>query len=178
MDQINTTTAAEDTFAPRPFPNVAFGVVAPEQVAGMSGIEALQAITAGAIPAPPIARVMRQWIERIAPGEVEFRGDPGPEYLNPMGIVHGGWTMTLLDSVLGCAVQSLLDASETYVSLGTEVKFNRPLLHTSGQVQAIGNVITRGKRTATAQARVLDARGRVIATGTTTCFIDRLGGKL
>ena len=175
MNTLTSEPQPNAAFAPVSFPDVEFGVATPAQVTGLSGLEALQAIVAGRIPAPPIARAMRQWIAEVGEGEAEFRGDPGSEFLNPMGIIHGGWTMTLLDSVLGCAVQTLLDATETYVSLGTEVKFNRPLLHTSGQVQALGRVISRGRRIATAQASVLDANARVIASGTTTCFIERRG---
>lgn len=160
-------------FEPTVMPDVPFGIARPEQVAGLSGLETIQAIPSGQLPAPPMARTMRQWIESADRGRVEFRGDPSGEYLNPMGLVHGGWTMTLLDSVLGCAVQTILDAGETYVSLSTETKFLRPITLKTGQVRAIGRIIDRTRRTASAEARVEDSAGRILATGTTTCFLDR-----
>ena len=107
--------------------------------------------------------------------DFEFRGDPGPEYLNPMGTVHGGWAMTLLDSALGCAVHSVMERGERYASLGTEVKFLRPILPTTGQVRCIGVLISRGRRTATSEGRIEDQRGRILATGTSTCFITPAG---
>src|SRR3546814_3426485 len=81
--------------------------------------------------------------------------------------------MTFLDSVLGFAVQTVLEAGETYVSLSTEVKFVRPLLAGGGQVRAIGELVSRSTRTATATAVAEDRQGRIIGTGTSTCFIQR-----
>lgn len=161
-------------FSPSLMPDVPFGIARPEQVIGLSGLDAILAIPAGMIPAPPMARTMQQWIETAEKGRAEFRGNPSQEYLNPMGLVHGGWTMALLDSAMGCAVQTILDAGETYVSLGTEVKFLRPITAKSGQVRAVGIVVDRTRQTAAAEARVEDSAGRILATGTSTCFLGRL----
>src|SRR3546814_13839073 len=92
-----------------------------------------------------------------------------------MGIIHGGWMMTFLDSVLGFAVQTVLEAGETYVSLSTEVKFVRPLLAGGGQVRAIGELVSRSTRTATATAVADDRHGRSLGTGTPTYFINSRG---
>ncbi len=159
-------------FTPALMPDVPFGIARPEQVMGLSGLQAIRAIPSGELPAPPMARTLQQWIEAADKGRVEFRGNPSNDYLNPMGLVHGGWTMALLDSALGCAVHTILEAGETYVSLGTEVKFLRPITVKTGQVRAIGTVIDRTRRTASAHARVEDSAGRILATGTTTCFLD------
>jgi len=166
-------TTPAPTFQPSLMPDVPFGIARPDQVMRLSGLEVIRAIPTGEVPAPPMARTMQQWIERAEKGVVEFRGDPAEDYLNPMGLIHGGWTMALLDSVLGCAVHTILEAGETYVSLGTETKFLRPITLKTGQVRAIGSVIDRTRRTATAEARVEDCAGRILATGTTTCFLDR-----
>ena len=163
-------------FSPTLMPDVPFGLARPDRVMTLSGLQAIRMIPTGELPAPPMARTMRQWIEEASEGEVEFRGDPHEDYLNPMGLIHGGWTMTLLDSVLGCAVQTVLAPGETYVSLGTEAKFLRPITLQTGQVRCRGRVSHRGRRTATAEANVEDNRGRLLATGTTTCFLDRIGG--
>ena len=171
-----TSSHAEPAFEPEPFLDIPFGLARPEQVLPLSGLEQLRALMQGALPAPTMARTMRHWISAVEPGQAEFRGDPSDAYLNPMGLVHGGWTMALLDSALGCAVQSRLDAGETFSSLGTEVKFVRPITPRTGQVRAVARVVTRGRRTATASAHVEDQSGRILATGTTTCFIEKIGG--
>ncbi len=175
----NGATAAAEAppaFDALPFPEVPFGLARPDQVASLDGLELMARIPRGELPAPPIARTTRQWISEVAEGRVEFRGDPHPDFLNPMGLIHGGWTMTLLDSALGCAVATVLRAGQTYVSLGTEVKFIRPVMADTGQVRAIATVLSRGRRTATAEARVEDRFGRLLATGTTTCFIETPSG--
>ncbi|MDK3016488.1 PaaI family thioesterase [Pseudodonghicola flavimaris] len=158
-----------------PMPELRFGLADPKQAAGMSGLEQMQAVVAGQFPAPPIVAVMHQWIHEIAEGRMVFLGNPSAQYLNPMGLVHGGWTMTLLDSALGCAVQTTLAPGETYASLGTEVKFIRPVLAATGQVRCLAEVQSRGRNTATASGRVEDREGRILATGTTTCFIRQVG---
>ena len=172
--RMNEQHSSPDIFATAAMPDVPFGLARPDQVATLSGLEILSRIPTGELPAPTMARTLQQWPVSASAGHVEFRGDPSAEYLNPMGLVHGGWTMALLDSALGCAVQTLLEPGETYVSLGTEVKFLRPVLADIGQVRALANVVSRGRRTATADARVEDRKGRILATGTTTCFLDRM----
>lgn len=161
-------------FTPTLMPDVPFGTARAEQLKGLSGLEAIRAIPSGVLPAPTMARTLQQWIETADKGRTEFRGNPSKDYLNPMGLVHGGWTMALLDSALGCAVQTILDACEMYVSLGTEVKFMRPITAKMGQVRAIATVIDRTRQTASAEARVEDSTGRILATGTTTCFLSRV----
>ncbi len=170
MPQHDTTTK-ERAFDAATMPEVSFSSPDPRQIAAMSGLDILRAIPTGGVPAPTMARTMRQWIHAVSEGQAEFRGDPGPEFLNPMGMVHGGWIMTMLDSVLGCAVHSVLGPGQSYTSMGTEVKFIRPLAPDAGQVRALGTLVSRGRRSATAEARLEDASGRLIATGTTTCFL-------
>ncbi|MFT6456574.1 PaaI family thioesterase [Pseudophaeobacter arcticus] len=161
--------------APVPMPELQFGLADPAVAATMTGLEQMQAIVAGRLPAPPIVETTSQWIHELAPGRITFLGDPHPRFLNPMGLIHGGWSMTLLDSALGCAVQSTLERGETYVSRGTEVKFIRPVLAQTGQVRCIAEVHSRGRSTATAAGRIEDATGRLLATGTTTCYIRAMG---
>lgn len=163
-----TTTAV-------PMPELTFGLADPAQAAQMTGLEQMQAIVAQRFPAPPIVEVMQQWIHELGEGHITFLGDPHPRYLNPLGLIHGGWAMTLLDSALGCAVQTTLARGETYASLGTEVKFIRPILPDTGQVRCLAEVQSRGRSTATAAGRIEDSAGRVLATGTSTCFIRQLG---
>ncbi|MGI3169486.1 PaaI family thioesterase [Pseudooceanicola sp. C21-150M6] len=159
-----------------PIPEYVTGTADPSQVIGLTGLEQMQAILDGTLPAPSMARTMTQWITRIAEGEVEFRGEPSAGVLNPLGIVHGGWAMTLLDSALGCAVHTTLAKGEMFVSLDTDVKFIRAIRADTGQVRCIGRVQTRGRRIATAEGVVEDMNGKILATGTSSCFIQPMGG--
>ena len=174
-DTLTTQPETPAAFEERQMPDIRFGIARPGQVAALTGLQQLQNLIAGDLPAPPMARTMCQWISELDDGMAEFRGEPGEAYLNPMGLVHGGWTMSLLDSALGCSVHTVLAPGETYSSLGTEVKFIRPILSTTGQVRATAHVVTRGRRTVTASGQVQDRRGRILATGTSTCFIQNPG---
>ncbi|MFY2822714.1 PaaI family thioesterase [Ruegeria sp. MALMAid1280] len=157
-----------------PMPDLTFGLADPRKAAEMTGLEKMQAIVRQDFPAPPIVEVTQQWIHEVGEGHVTFLGNPDPRYLNPMRLIHGGWTMTLLDSALGCAIQTVLKRGETFATLGTEVKFLRPILPSTGQVRCRAEIESRGTHTATASGRVEDTKGRMLATGTTTCFIRNL----
>lgn len=140
--------------------------------AGLTGIEYTRAIARGEIPPPPIAVTMNMSVTEIAPGRVVFAGEPGEEHYNPIGLVHGGYSATLLDSAMGSAVHTMLAGDEAYTTLGLEVKFVRPVTRDTGRVQAVGEVIHRGRRQATAEGRLTDvATGKLVATATTTCLI-------
>jgi uncharacterized protein (TIGR00369 family) len=107
-----------------------------------------------------------------AVGRAVFEGEPGEEHYNPIGVVHGGYASTLLDSALGCAVQTTLEAGEAYTTLSLEVKMLRPITRETGRVRAEATVVHRGRRQATAEARLLAVdTGKVLASGTTTCMI-------
>ena len=165
------TPAAKRAFEPSEMPDVPFGIAQPEHAMAMTGLDILRSIPAGEFPAPPMARTMQHWIHAVDNGRVEFRGNPSAEYLNPLGLIHGGWSMTLLDSAMGSAVQSTLPKAQRYVSLGTEVKFLRPITVKTGQVRAVATVIDRTRQTVIAEARIEDQSGRILATGTSTCFL-------
>lgn len=163
-------------FQPTPIPEYNVGLADMTDVLTRSGLDLMQGILDGRTPAPSMARTMTQWIHEVGEGTVEFRGDPTADVLNPAGIVHGGWAMTLLDSALGCAVHTMLDTGEGYVSLDTSVRFVRAITAKTGQVRCIGRVQTRGRRIATAEGVIEDQQGRILATGTTSCFIQKIEG--
>ena len=142
-----------------------------ERAVGMSGIEHLEAISSGELPPPPIAVLMNMQPVDVARGRVTFAGSPGEEHYNPIGLVHGGYASTLLDTVLGCAVQTTLEPGQAYTTQTIEVKLLRPITRETGTVEAIGEVTYRGRRQATAEGRILDAAGKVLATGTSTCMV-------
>lgn len=163
-------------FDPAPIPEYNVGTIDPTAVMTRTGKDQILGIIDGSTPAPSMARTMTHWIHRVEDGEVEFRGEPSAEMLNPGGIVHGGWAMTLLDSALGCAVHTTLEKGEIFVSLDTSVRFIRAITQDTGQVRCIGRVQSRGRRTGTAEAVIEDQKGRILATGTTACFIQKAGG--
>lgn len=140
--------------------------------AGKSGLEYVRAIQAGEIPPPPIAVLMNFSIAELEEGTAVFIGEPGEEHYNPIGVVHGGYASTLLDSALGCAVHTTLAAGTGYTSQTIEVKFLRPITRDTGAVRAEAQVVHRGQKTATSEARLTAVdSGKLLATGTSTCLI-------
>ncbi len=104
-------------------------------------------------------------------GTVTFACDADPRFANPMGTVHGGIIATLLDSALGCAVQTVLPDGVAYTTLGLELKYLRPVAVDAGELRATGTVVHAGRRQATAEARLTDEHDRLLATATTTCLV-------
>ncbi|HEY7256590.1 MAG TPA: PaaI family thioesterase [Solirubrobacterales bacterium] len=140
--------------------------------ATMTGLEYMTAVVESRVPPPPIAVVMRLRPLEIEEGRVVFQGEPGEEHYNPIGVVHGGYAATLLDSALGCAVHTTLPAGVAYTSLGLEAKFLRPITRDTGPVLCEASIVHRGRRQATAEATLRTADGgKVLATGTSTCMI-------
>jgi uncharacterized protein (TIGR00369 family) len=143
--------------------------------ATMSGMEYMEAIVAGEVPPPPIAVTMRLRPVELEEGRVVFEGEPGEEHYNPIGVVHGGYAATLLDSALGCAVHTTLPAGVGYTSLGLEAKYVRPISRDTGRVLCEAHVLYRGRRQATSEAALTAAdSGKLLAHGTATCMV--LGG--
>jgi uncharacterized protein (TIGR00369 family) len=150
---------------------IVYGVATREQVAGKSGLEMFKAMIAGELPAPPISRTLDFILVEAEHGRVVFQGKPGIAHYNPMGIVHGGWFATLLDSALGCAVGSILPAGKAYTTAELKVNIVRPLTDKVPFVRAESRVVHGGGRMATSDARLTGPDGRLYAHGSTTCFI-------
>ena len=139
----------------------------------MSGIDYLKAIQSGELPPPPIAALIGMEITEVSEGRVVFSAEPAEYHYNPLGTVHGGIAATLLDSAMGCAVQSLLPAGTGYTTLEIKVNYLRPITSATGTVTCEGKIIHLGGRVATAEARLTDATGKLYAHGTTTCILLR-----
>ena len=142
-------------------------------VGGRSGLEVMRAIIAGELPAPPMAATLGFSIVEVEAGRAVFEVTPTEFHYNPIGVVHGGLALTLLDSALGCAVHTTLAAGDRYTTLETKVNMTRALTDGVGVVRCEGNIVHVGGRTATAEGRVVDADGRLYAHGTSTCLIMR-----
>ena len=137
----------------------------------MPGIEFLQSIRDGRLPAPPIAELLGMRLAEIERGHAVFEVTPAEHHYNPIGVVHGGLAMTLLDSAMACSVQTQIPAGSGYTTLEVKVNLVRPITMQTGRLRAIGKVLHGGNRIATAEGRLEDASGKLYAHGTTTCII-------
>ncbi len=140
--------------------------------ARLSGLEYFAAMARGEIALPPISALMGMEGVEFSAGRAVFAAEPGEEHYNPIGVVHGGLALTLLDSVMGCAVHTTLPAGTGYTTLEIKVNFVRAIHGGDGRVIATGTVVHRGGRVATAEGRVTrESDGKLLAHGTTTCLI-------
>jgi uncharacterized protein (TIGR00369 family) len=140
------------------------------------GIGFLRAIAGGELPPPPIADLLGFDIRAIEPGAVTFAMQPRLEHYNPLGMVHGGVSATLLDTVIGCAVQTKLSRGTGYTTLDLQVRYLRPVSVRTGTVLATGTVVHLGRRTATAEARLIqEDTGRLLATATSSLLVMSAG---
>ena len=136
-----------------------------------SGLETMQAIRDGELPAPPIAHLMQFDIVDLAEGRVEFRCVLDESVYNPIGVVHGGLVCTLLDTVAGCAVHTTLPQGTAYTSIELKVNYLRAVHASSGPLTAVGTVVKPGRRVAFAEGEVRDAAGRVVATASSSLLV-------
>ena len=148
-----------------------YGTVSAERKLTMSGLEFVQGLASGALPLNTIARTLGYDVTEAERGRVVVTLLPTDAHLNPAGTVHGGLTATLLDSCMGLAVQSMLDAGTSQTTLEFKISLVRPITPETGPITAEGKVLNCGRRIGTADGRVTDAGGRLLAHGTTTCLI-------
>lgn len=146
---------------------------AAREIMAMSGIEGLRAMMAGKSPPPSISTTMGFYLKEVAEGYALFEGEPSERILNPMGVVHGGFALTLIDSCCGCAGHTLLPAGVGYGTLETKVNFVRPIKFDTGVLRAEGRVLAHGRTIITSEGKVIDANGKLYAHGTSTCMIQR-----
>jgi uncharacterized protein (TIGR00369 family) len=137
----------------------------------MAGIEFLRAMRDGRLPPPPIAELLGFRLVEVEPGRAVFEVTPGERHYNPIGVVHGGLAMTLLDSAMGCSVQTQMPAGGGYTTLEAKTNLVRAITTETGLLRAIGNVVHVGKRIATAEGRLEDKAGKLYAHSSTTCIV-------
>jgi uncharacterized protein (TIGR00369 family) len=150
------------------------GTTRPQDLAGRSGLEVMQAMLRGELPYPPIGRTLDFTIIEVAEGRAVFQGTPGPAHLNPMGGIHGGWYATLLDSALGCAVQTMMPPGRGYTTAELSVNLVRAIGQRAPRVRAEGKVLHCGRQLATGEARLYGPDGTLYAHATTTCLVFEL----
>jgi uncharacterized protein (TIGR00369 family) len=154
-----------------PTREIEYGVTPLEVLASMSGLDFVRAMFAGKLPPPPIMQTIEPFDQVAENGTVAFSSIPGFRHYNPIGSVHGGYAATLLDSAMGLAVHSLLPAGTGYTTLEFKISFIKGLTKDSGVVRTEGKVLNAGRRAATAEGRITDAKGRLLAHATTTCLV-------
>jgi uncharacterized protein (TIGR00369 family) len=147
--------------------------IAAAQLPRLSGLDYLRAICSGALPRPPLVRLLGLELVSVEAGRVSFAVTPAESHYNPLGSVHGGVTSTLCDSALGCAVHSTLPAGTGYTTVDLKVTFLRPITIATGRVLCEATVLHVGGRMAAAEARAFDAAGTLYAHATATCLLLR-----
>ncbi len=146
---------------------------APATAAGlaMPGIDYMQAILKGELPASPIAQTLQFELVEVAPGRAVFTCTPDESVYNPIGVVHGGLVCTLLDSAAGCALHTTLPQGKGYTSVEIKVSYLKAVRSTSGLLTATGTVVKSGSRVGFTEATVTDGSGALVATATSTLLV-------
>ena len=146
-------------------------LAAPPEIATLSGRDLLQRGIDGALPLATMAVALNFRLVEVGDGTAVFEGEPGAGHLNPLGSVHGGWALALIDSACGCAAHSTLDAGVGYATVETKVNFTRPIRPDGSTLRTEGRVVSRGRTIITTEARILDVAGRLLAHGTSTLMV-------
>jgi uncharacterized protein (TIGR00369 family) len=138
---------------------------------GLSGLDFFRRMAAGELPPPPMVALLGLRLVEADEGRVVFAGTATERIYNGWGVAHGGFAATLLDSALGCAINTTQRAGRLFTTLELKVNYTRPLTREVGEIRCEARVVHTGSRTATAEARIVDARGQIYAHGTTTCIV-------
>ena len=150
---------------------IEYGVTPTHVMASMSGLDFVRAIFEGRLLAPPIMQTVEPFDFTAEPGHVVFHSVPGFRHYNPIGSVHGGYAAILLDSAMGLAVHTALQAGSGYTTLEFKISFIKGMTEHTGPVRTEGKTLNVGRRAATAEARITDSKGRLLAHATTTCLV-------
>jgi uncharacterized protein (TIGR00369 family) len=155
----------------RASPEVKYGVTPPEVMASMAGLDFVRGILDGSLPVPPIMQTIEPFNSSAEQGVVVMHSIPGFRHYNPIGSVHGGYAATLLDSAMGLAIHTMLPPGTGYTTLEFKINFIKGMTHDTGPVRSEGRTLSVGRRAATAEGRITDSKGRLLAHATTTCLV-------
>lgn len=150
---------------------VPVGIAVTPESMKMAGIDILRGMVAGTLPAPGITKSLNFWIAEAEEGRVVFAGEPGEESQNPMGAVHGGWALTLIDSACGCAAMSLLPPGVGYTTLETKGNLTRAIKPNSGVYRCEAKILGNGRTIITSDATLIGPDGKLYAHGTSTLLV-------
>ena len=137
----------------------------------LSGLEFFQQMLAGVLPPPPLVALLGMRLVHVEEGFVAFAAVPAEAFYNGLGVTHGGFAATMLDSALGCAINTMLPAGRVMTTLELKINYTRPLRQEVGEVRCEARVVHVGSRTGTSEGRILDKDGKIYAHGTTTCIV-------
>ncbi len=146
----------------------------PAEWSGLSGLEWMRAAIAAKAPRAPIAALIDMRMTQADEGFCRFDAWPGPQHVNPIGVVHGGFAATVLDAACWTAVMTLSPAGETCTTLELKTSYTRPITPATGVVTCEGRVIHRGRSTALSEAKMMDKDGKLLAHATSTLMIIKL----
>ena len=150
---------------------IAYGEIPFDEALKFSGFDFLCAIRDGKLPHPQIAKTLDFQLVVVEKGFVVWEGSPKAEYFNPLGRVHGGWIATLLDSCMGCAGHTMLDAGYPYTTLDLKVNYTRGIMPNVGLLRAEGGVVHSGRTMLSMEGRLVDQAGKIYAHGTSVCLV-------
>lgn len=137
----------------------------------LSGLEFFKRMMTGELPPPPLVALLGLRLVEAEPGRVVFTGVATEQFYNGMGVAHGGFAATLLDSALGCAINSMMPPGRSFTTVELKINYTRPLRREVGELRCQASVVHVGSRIATSEGRIVDAAGKVYAHGTTTCIL-------
>jgi uncharacterized protein (TIGR00369 family) len=139
----------------------------------LSGLEYMRKVAAGELPPSGMGQLLGFKLVEVSEGRAVFTVTPDECHYNGLGIAHGGLAATVLDSALGCAVNTMLPAGRIFTTLEMKINFVRPLRRETGEVRCEATALHVGGRTATAEGRIVDGAGKLYAHGTATCILFR-----
>ena len=139
----------------------------------LSGLEYMRQLLTGEREPSGMARLMNMRLVEVEEGRAVFAVEPDERHYNGLGIAHGGLAATLLDSALGCAINTVMPAGRVFTTLEMKLNYVRPMRRETGEVRCEAEVLHAGGRVATAEGRILDAAGKLYAHGTATCMLFR-----
>jgi uncharacterized protein (TIGR00369 family) len=148
-----------------------YGTVSADRRKEMTGLEFVQGLVDGTLPLNTLAETLGYDVNEVANGRAVVTAEPNGNHLNPFGTVHGGLAATLLDTCMGLAVLSTLEKGLAQTTVEFKISLVRSITPETGPIKAEGIVLSRGRRVGTAEGRITDRQGRLLAHGTTTCLI-------
>ncbi|HYE46583.1 MAG TPA: PaaI family thioesterase [Caulobacter sp.] len=148
-----------------------FGRIAPEEIEGLSGLELLERVIDGRLNQLPIGQTLDFAIVAAERGRVVVEGRPSEGHVNLIGTIHAGWTATLLDTAMACAVLSTLGPDQTFTTMEFKLTLLKPVTAGMGTLRGIGTILQAGRRAGFAEARLVDEADRPLAHATTTCIV-------
>lgn len=139
----------------------------------MSGLDHMRRVAAGEVVGAPMVRLLGMQLSEVDEGRVVLTAVLQPEHENGLGIAHGGFAATMLDTALSCAVNTVMPAGKIFTTLEMKINYIRAVTRSAGMLTCVGTVVHAGKTTATAEGRIVDANGKLYAHGTVTCILFR-----